>query len=104
MLYILYRKGLKRKQEQKSDLFIGICFRWSHIPDLRGPSTIEAKARPAKAGRFFRTAPPLTKASFRRCGTARKKRSLERLRFCFGRDSVGNGQPEYEWMYLNIVE
>ena len=31
---------------------------------------------------FFRTVPPLTKASFRRCGTARKKRSTCVERFC----------------------
>ena len=38
---------------------------------------------------FFRTMPLLTKASFRRRVTARKKRPTCVERFCFGRDSVG---------------
>ena len=38
---------------------------------------------------FFRTMPLLTKASFRRRVTARKKRPTYVERFCFGRDSVG---------------
>ena len=58
-------------------------------PFLRGPSSTKAKACPACAGRLFRTMPLLTKASFRRRVTARKKRPTYVERFCFGRDSVG---------------
>ena len=68
---------------------------WDYVvslrfPFLRGPSSTKAKAAFSCAeALFFRTAPPLTKASFRRCGTARKKRPTFVERFCFGRDSVG---------------
>ena len=40
-------------------------------------------------GLVFSHCTALMKASFRRSGTARKKRSTKVERFCFGRDSVG---------------
>ena len=67
---------------------------WDYVaslrfPFLRGPSSTEAKARPARAGRFFRAPIVLMRASSQRPIATRKKRNFMRLRFCFGRDSVG---------------
>ena len=72
-----------------------LMFIWDYVaplrfPFLRGPLSTKAKtAFSCAEALFFRTEPPLTKASFRRCGTARKKRPTFVERFCFGRDSVG---------------
>ncbi len=68
---------------------------WDYVaalrfPFLRGPSS-KAKQKlvlRAQDG-FFRTMPLLTKASFRRRVTARKKRSLVDCALLLRRDSVG---------------
>ena len=74
------------------------------FPFLRGPSTTEAKVASADADSTFLFPVFAYESKLSTLRRKTKKRNLMRLRICFGRDSVGNGQPEYEWMYLNIVE
>ena len=60
-----------------------------HIPSSAGHHRPKQKLVLRVQDGFFRTMPLLTKASFRRRVTARKKRPTCVERVCFGRDSVG---------------
>ena len=68
---------------------LGICRLRRHVPSSAGHHDQSKSAVLLRRIAVFRTAPPLTKASFRRSDTARKKRPTFVERFCFGRDSVG---------------
>lgn len=72
-------------------------FGWDYVaslrfPFLRGPSTTEAKVASADADSTFLFPVFAYESKLSTLRRKTKKRNLMRLRFCFGRDSVGNGK------------
>ena len=59
------------------------------FPFLRGPSTTEAKVASADADSTFLFPVFAYESKLSTLRRKTKKRNLMRLRFCFGRDSVG---------------